>query len=130
MSDTPTHRYVGPKPLRRAAGPDYHPGDRCSPSDAEVSAFSDSFEEIEVVSEADVEAEVEEEAAGLVDEIEREVLEENGIDPDDYSAMRSEASEFDDVNGRAPKDELRSALADALAAEEAYELADEIENGE
>lgn len=79
----------------------YEEGERFEPTEDELRAFGDRLEPVE--SEPEVEV-------LTVDE----VLEDAGIDPDDYDELREHASKYDDVDGSAKKEEIKKALAELL----------------
>lgn len=125
----PTHRYTG-SGLVRADGEQLEPGDTCAPTEAELDAFGDSFTELTATEteaqseseEPDADADADESAGDDGDESDsltegeaRDLLDNAGFDPDDYTELSSAAADMPDVNGNLPADELRIALAEALA---------------
>lgn len=106
----PTHRVVGGVVER----PDETlvPGDECVPLDAELSAFPDRFEELPADERGSDDSD---EAAGEMTLAEaRAVLDENGVDYENYRTLQQVAGDYDGVLANVPKTELQVELAKKL----------------
>lgn len=117
----PTHRVVGGD-VRR--GNEYlEPGELCIPTEAELRAFPDRFEELDTRPEGyeDADSDESDEPDGAESESESidapSVLEDAGIDADDYRELQAAAGEYDGVDGNLPKTELQAELAKKLVGE-------------
>lgn len=122
-----THRYTGTG-LSRANGPDLEPGDRCSPTDAELSAFGDVFEPLpddDGSDDGDTDGSGSEAAEpdrspsdGLpaLNEA-KAILADAGVDYSDYNELqRLAVDEYTDVAGNLARPQLQRELAAAIRA--------------
>lgn len=130
----PTHRYHGTG-LRRADGSTVEPGETLTPTEAELRAFGDSFEELDRMVEAeesddDSDDDAEAEADGgerpspansdaeMTVADAQSILSDAGVDYDDYSALQDLAGEYDDVPGSGiSTEELQVRLAKKLTGQ-------------
>lgn len=112
----PTHRYTGTG-LLRADGSVLETDAECTPTDAELSAFGDSFEPLPDAGDSGGDDEADNELLGEKDMTVSEakaVLDDAGIAPDDYRALQKLAGDFEGVPGNAPQSELQVQLAEKL----------------
>jgi hypothetical protein len=140
MGDDHTHRVVRKEHHRGTDGPGsvetFEPGDRITPTDAELEAFGDRFQRItdpdadrdgtaetaETETETDPEPADEGDGDAADEEGDEEAPDTTGPAPDplteawveaaDYNDLRSASSRFEDVNGNWGADRLRAELAD------------------
>lgn len=95
-----TYRYVGEAPFSHK-GEALEYGDSAELSEYTVTVFDDLFEEVEAESAED-------------DSEDSEDEDEFDVEEASYQELQAKASEFDDVDGRGKKEDLREAVRNAL----------------
>lgn len=108
-----SHRVVD-KRHRAPDGRVLEPGDRYAPTEAELAAFPHRFEPVDD-DEPDGPMAAGDDAMSPAEA--KSVLDDHGVESDNYTTLQRMASEYDDIAGNQSKVELQVQLARKLTAE-------------